>query len=187
MDLWGSHSGSGLANPHLHALFFSSYKALSSFSSSLLAANISSSHMCELKVICRYGGACRYQGAYLPIPSRSGNYRSPFRRRFHISSALLNGASKVCHLKFAKCSIFFLCLGCCSVSGIGSRPIPSPVDWSSSSLVSAASRYTWRMHPDSWSHVLTGCRHILKNEPEMVISDVAAIFTLYRLSANTVR
>jgi hypothetical protein len=134
--------GSGLGNHHLHVFCFASRRALLCFPGSPLAADSSSSQLCEVEVVCqyriscRYRGACRYRSAQLPIffPSRP---------------AMI--AEFISYLKWHKqgmlpehlmCSSFIFFCDCCSVNGINCWPIPGRLDWWPWSLVSAACQYT---------------------------------------------
>jgi hypothetical protein len=134
--------GSGLGNPHLHVFCFASRRALLCFPGSPLAADSSSSQLCEVEVVCRYRISCRYRGAYpyrsaqLPIlfPSR------PARIVEFIS--YLKWRKQGMLPKHLMCSSFNLFCDCWSVNGIGCRPIPSRLDRWPWSLVSAACRYT---------------------------------------------
>jgi hypothetical protein len=134
--------GSGLGNPHLHVFCFASHRALLCSPGFPLAANSSSSQLYEVEIVCRYWlscryrGACRYQSAQLPIlflswPARIVDFISCLK--WHKQGMLPE------HLMFS--SFIFFC-DCCSVNGIGCRPIPGRLDWWPWSLVSAACRYT---------------------------------------------
>jgi hypothetical protein len=142
--------GSGLGNPHLQVFCFVSRKlrcALLCSPSSPLAADSSSSQLCEVEVVCRYRfscryrGACRYRSSQLPIhfpcrPPRIVEFISCLKWRKQ--DMLLE------HLMYRSFNPF---CDCWSVPGIGWRPIPGRLDRWPWSLVSDACRYTSPFNP----------------------------------------